>query len=397
MLLNQKIFYLSSEAPTVYFVASRLLAVTGGNFSGSAAASMQPVTTNYSVTVTKPDATTSTFTVTPAANGLASFTLPLIGYQQGTWTWSAVNAATSTATDYAWGLFYWGDTTYAALNTNASTAATQATNAAADSLTAKTSVTAGGYVATRTDTTNTNVSSILATTVTGGAGTLKDNLSANYATLVTGGAGTVKDNASTAATAATAASLDASQAALNTTNSPDVYAEIDVGGYIHTQLHAGGTVYDGALRSDAQLQAGGAVYDNALDAATQATAAAASAASADIAATNAETQATAAATAATVASDALTPNLDTPIPDLNPTPAAPPNVASQIALLYWLLSGLTRTFDPVTGRIYLDTTPIAGALPPGTQVYFQCWANVARTIPATTLAEVLVQDPITYD
>lgn len=245
MLLNQKIFYLSSEAPTVYFVASRLLAVTGGNFSGSAAASMQPVSTNYSVTVTKPDATTSTFTVTPAANGLASFTLPLIGYQQGVWSWSAVNAVSATASDVAAGVFYWGDATYVALNTNASTAATQATTAATQATAANTSVQAGGYVGTRVNT----------------------------------------------------------------------------------------------------------------------------------------------------ASTALTTNITTPVPSLTGTP---PNVASQVALLYWVLAGLERTFDPVTGRVYLDTTPIAGSLPPGTQVYFQCWADVARTIPATTLAEVLVQDPIAY-
>lgn len=246
MLLNQKIFFLSSESVTVYFVASRLLAVTGGNFSGSAAASVQPVSTNYTITVTKPDATTlAPFTITPAANGLASFTIPDFGYEQGVWSWSAVNAVSATASDVAAGVFYWGDATYVALNTNASTAATQATTAATQATAANTSVQAGGYVGTRVNT----------------------------------------------------------------------------------------------------------------------------------------------------ASTALTTNITTPVPSLTGTP---PNVASQVALLYWVLAGLERTFDPVTGRVYLDTTPIAGSLPPGTQVYFQCWADVARTIPATTLAEVLVQDPIAY-
>ena len=171
------------------------------------------------------------------------------------------------------------------------------------------------------------------------------NLDAVYAATVTGGAGTVKDNAA-------AAAADASTAAAQAT-----------------------------------------------EAATQASSAATDAATAATQATDAATQATLANEAASVAaqqaataaqnSDALNTNL--PIPSLGNDA---PNLGSQVVLLYWLLSGLRRTFDATTGRIYLDASALPDS-PPGTQIYYQCWADSARTTTATSLAEVVVQDSLT--
>jgi hypothetical protein len=92
--------------------------------------------------------------------------------------------------------------------------------------------------------------------------------------------------------------------------------------------------------------------------------------------------------------NALENNLTVPAILPGPGPLTAPNMADQIAMTYWMLSGLTRTFDTATGRIYLDLEPIIPA-PDTPTVYFQCWADAARTIPATTLAEVVVQDPWT--
>lgn len=77
-----------------------------------------------------------------------------------------------------------------------------------------------------------------------------------------------------------------------------------------------------------------------------------------------------------------------------PAPLVAPNMADQMALTYWMLSGLRRWFDVTTGRVYLDLSPL---IVPTPTVYFQCWADVARTVPATTLAEVIVQDSWTID
>jgi hypothetical protein len=94
--------------------------------------------------------------------------------------------------------------------------------------------------------------------------------------------------------------------------------------------------------------------------------------------------------------NALRNNLTVPAILPGPGPLTAPNMADQITMTYWMLSGLTRTFDTATGRIYLDLGPLA--IPPeNPTVYFQCWADAARTIPATNLAEVVVQDPWTIE
>lgn len=116
-------------------------------------------------------------------------------------------------------------------------------------------------------------------------------------------------------------------------------------------------------------------------------------------AATAATQATTAATQATTAAANTTSQI--PVPDLIPsilTPSLTPSMSDQVALLYLLLSGLPRTFDPATGRIYLDLSSMyvpAGPVPPGKLAFYQCWADPARTIPPTTLAAVVAQDPLT--
>jgi len=143
----------------------------------------------------------------------------------------------------------------------------------------------------------------------------------------------------------------------------------------------------------------GTIYTNAATAATQATTAATQATTAATQATTAASQATTAATQATTAAANTTSQI--PVPDLIPsilTPSLTPSMSDQVALLYLLLSGLPRTFDPATGRIYLDLSPMyvpAGPVPPGKLAFYQCWADPARTIPPTTLAAVVAQDPLT--
>jgi len=337
----------------------------------------------------------------------------------------------------------------------ATTAATQATNAASSAAAVNTQVQTGGYIYTQLHTGGAVYDGATAATAantelqTGGyvytqlhtGGNVYDGATAAttantelqtggyvYTQLHTGGnvydgatrsnsqlqaGGDVYDNAASAATDAAAAALAAGNAE-TAANNAEVQATIAA-----TAVTAGGTVYD-------QLQPGGDVYDNAAAAATDAAAAAVAATNAETAATNAETAATNAETQATIAATALTaggtvydelqPGGDVydnvaaaaanttsqiPVPDLIPsilTPSLTPSMSDQVALLYLLLSGLPRTFDPATGRIYLDLSPMyvpAGPVPPGKVAFYQCWADPARTIPPTTLAAVVAQDPLT--
>jgi len=233
------------------------------------------------------------------------------------------------------------------------------------------------------------------TLVTGGVNTVKGNLAANYATLVTGGAGTVKDNANSAAISAQAAASDASTAATAVT-SGTIYnnalnAAADAAAtqaIVSNELQSGGAVYDNVAYITGQLQSGGDVYDNVLSAKTDSAAAAFSADDA--------------ATQAGVAVSNTTPSFPSPPIPITPPPEEPlvPKLADQTTLLYWMLSGLSRVFVAETGRIYLDLTqmyPPAGPIPAGSVAYFQCWKDTLRTEPATTLAEVIVQDPLTIE
>ena len=147
-------------------------------------------------------------------------------------------------------------------------------------------------------------------------------------------------------------------------------------------------MYDNVAYITGQLQSGGDVYDNVLSAKTDSAAAAFSADDA--------------ATQAGVAVSNTTPSFPSPPIPITPPPEEPlvPKLADQTTLLYWMLSGLSRVFVAETGRIYLDLTqmyPPAGPIPAGSVAYFQCWKDTLRTEPATTLAEVIVQDPLTIE
>lgn len=163
------------------------------------------------------------------------------------------------------------------------------------------------------------------------------------------------------------------------------------------------------LCGDAQSSATNALSasTNALSASNNATLAATSSAAAALSAGTAATQATTAAnntaglaggqplSTAILSTNTGVGNLATALIASIPTPElAPmftPNTADQMALIYWLLGGLKRTFDPVTGQIDLDLSTIP--LLPASRVYFQTYSDVAGLVPATSLGEVIVQGP----